>query len=149
MAECCLLAWFPQLAQLYLFIYLVIYLFNTTQDHLPKGDSTHSGLGPPTPIINKENAPQIFAGRSVRWRHFLSWGSFFDSSLWSWQKNYPAQKVTCVLHRDFHLITHVCWEQHCPPCGCSWSNFLLRNSFELACKQVGFHKTSSCTLSLG
>ena len=40
-----------------------------TQDHMPKGGSTHSGLDPLTSIIHKENAPQFaYAGQ---WR--LSW----------------------------------------------------------------------------
>lgn len=30
----------------------------TTQNHLPRGGTTHSELGPSTPIINQENAPQ-------------------------------------------------------------------------------------------
>jgi hypothetical protein len=31
----------------------------TTQDPLPMGSTTHSGLGLPTPIINQENVLQI------------------------------------------------------------------------------------------
>ena len=39
----CLLAWTTRLAQS---------AFYTTQVHLPRGDTTHSGLCPPTSIIN-------------------------------------------------------------------------------------------------
>ena len=29
----------------------------TAQDHLPRGDTIHSGLSPPTSIADQENAP--------------------------------------------------------------------------------------------
>lgn len=32
-------------------------LSSTTQNHLPRGDTTHSDLAPPTSIINQENDP--------------------------------------------------------------------------------------------
>ena len=34
------------------------YLSYISQDHLHKGGTAHSGLGPPTSIINQENAPK-------------------------------------------------------------------------------------------
>lgn len=33
------------------------FLHNTTQGHLPRGGTAPSGLGPPMPISNPENAP--------------------------------------------------------------------------------------------
>lgn len=35
----------------------------TTQAHLPKDGTTHSGLGPPTPVSNQEYAPDIPRGQ--------------------------------------------------------------------------------------
>lgn len=44
----------------------------TVQSHLPRGDCTHSGLGPPTTIIKNPHAPcWTLSYRSVSWRHFL------------------------------------------------------------------------------
>jgi hypothetical protein len=37
---------------------LLSLLSYTTQDHLLRGGTTHSGLGPPPSVINQENAPQ-------------------------------------------------------------------------------------------
>lgn len=48
MEECCLLvssAWFTWL------------FFYTTQDHRPRAGPSHSGLAPPTSVINRANAP--------------------------------------------------------------------------------------------
>ena len=36
---------------------LLGYLSQTFQNHLPEGDTTHKGQGPPTTIINQEIAP--------------------------------------------------------------------------------------------
>lgn len=38
-------------------LFPMAHLAYTTQDHLPKGGTTHSKLGPPTSIINQGNAP--------------------------------------------------------------------------------------------
>jgi hypothetical protein len=45
-----LLACFPDLLSLFSY---------TTQDYLPRGGTTHSGLGPPTSIINQDSVPHI------------------------------------------------------------------------------------------
>lgn len=54
----------------------------STPDHPPRGDITHSELGPLISIINQEN-PSWLAHRSVWWGHFLNRSSLFqnDSSL--------------------------------------------------------------------
>ena len=41
--------------------------FLYTQDHLPRGGTTHSGLGPPIPIINQENASWVYPQQVFRW----------------------------------------------------------------------------------
>lgn len=39
-------------------------LLYTTQDHLPRLSTTHSGVRPPTSIISQENVPQMAYGHS-------------------------------------------------------------------------------------
>lgn len=60
----------PQRSIAYWFAYvcfsdLLSYFSYIAQDHLPRSDSAHNGLGTPTSI------------RTVWWRHFLSWDSLF------------------------------------------------------------------------
>lgn len=43
---------------------LINYLPLTIQDHLPRGSTAHSRLGPPTPIINQGATPDVLAGQS-------------------------------------------------------------------------------------
>ena len=47
--ECCLLACSPSLSQ--------PGFFNTAQDHLLRGGTLHTELGPPTSITNQEKCP--------------------------------------------------------------------------------------------
>lgn len=62
----------------------------TTQDYLPKKGITHSVLGPPTSIIDQENAPQICL-QATWWRYCLNWASTLDISR-SCQVNKTTQK---------------------------------------------------------
>lgn len=50
MAACCLTPWLAHR----------LMLAHTGQGHLPRDRSTHSGLGPLTTIINRENAPRTW-----------------------------------------------------------------------------------------
>jgi hypothetical protein len=43
-----------------------------TQNHLPRGGTTHCGLGLPTSIIHQENAPHKLAYRPILWIQFLN-----------------------------------------------------------------------------
>lgn len=47
-----------------------------TQDNLPRGSTTHSGLCPSTSISHQERA-HGHAHRPIRWRWLLTWGLFF------------------------------------------------------------------------
>jgi hypothetical protein len=40
-------------------LWVTQFVFYTTQVHLPKVGTTHSGLGPPTLIIHQENVPTL------------------------------------------------------------------------------------------
>lgn len=54
-----------------------------------QGGTIQSGLDPPMSTVNRDNVPNRLAYRSIWWKHFVSWGSFFldDSSMCqSWQK---------------------------------------------------------------
>jgi hypothetical protein len=61
--ECCLLGCSHGL--------LNLFFFPTTQAHMPRGGTTHSGLDPPTSIINQENSTQTCL-RAIQWKHVLS-----------------------------------------------------------------------------
>jgi hypothetical protein len=39
------------------------WFFYTTQDHLPRDGTAHSGLSPPTSIIDQENVPDLPTGK--------------------------------------------------------------------------------------
>jgi hypothetical protein len=53
---------------------LAQFAFLHTQGDLPRDGAAHSGLGPPTSVINQNNALQDFpTGQSpVSWKHFLN-----------------------------------------------------------------------------
>lgn len=67
MKECCLLACFPWLAQ-------SASWYNPGQPL--QGSSVYKGLDSPTSVLIKKMSHRI-ASRSLWWRHFLSWSSFF------------------------------------------------------------------------
>lgn len=63
------------------------YFLIQTQDLLPRLSTTHCQLGPPTSVLNREDATQLPYRPSWR-RHLLNWGSPFpdDSRLRPWQE---------------------------------------------------------------
>lgn len=64
----------------------------TAQKHLPKAGTTYTGPCPPTPISNRENAPQIIPQANL-WEQPLSWDCLFPgvSRLHQIHKNQPTQ----------------------------------------------------------
>lgn len=75
--------------------------FLYTQDHLPRSGTTHSKVGPPTPIISQENVPQAFPETSLVGA--LSQLKFLPKLVTSWQKaiqyrkeHYPLCRVTLL-----------------------------------------------------
>lgn len=88
----CFLAYFPWLDQLA--------FFYTSQDHQPRGNTSHSRLKPVTSIVNQENDPHTEREREtcyrlIRWRHFPVWGSLSqnDSGLCQVDKTKNKQKT--------------------------------------------------------
>jgi hypothetical protein len=61
----------------FFFLFFVFFL-----DDLHRGDTTHSGLGPPASVINQENTPHTSLWANFMGTFFLNWSSLFPS----WQK---------------------------------------------------------------
>lgn len=81
----------------------------TTQDHLSSDGTTHSGMGPPTSIINQENDWHTFWEVSW-WRNFLNWGFLHPDELlfvYSWHKQHTYMHIHTHINNQNTVITYV------------------------------------------
>lgn len=74
-------------------------------DHLSRGDTAPSELGPFPSISSQENTPQL-AHRPIRWGHFLIYGSLFpkDSSLCQVDSKLTGTSLLTLKLKHCHLM---------------------------------------------